>query len=84
MKLLKFLPIAIALLLPCSVNASETRDATINIYGISAKTDMNQDVTAGAGIMLDSEIIKLKVEGTSDFIKSGLVLKFNPITQIIP
>ena len=81
MKLLKFLPIAIALLLPCSVNASETRDATINIYGISAKTDMNQDVTAGAGIMLDSEIIKLKVEGTSDFIKSGLVLKFNPITE---
>ncbi len=64
-----------------SLSASSKRDTTVNIYGVSAKTDANQDATAGAGIMLDSEVFKLKVEGTSDFIKSGLVLKFNPITE---
>lgn len=31
--------------------------------------------------MLDNEIVKLKIEGTSDYIKSGLVLKYNPFTE---
>ena len=61
-----------------SVNASETRDATFNIYGVGAKVDASQDSSAGAGIMFDSEAIKLKFEGTSDFLKTGAVLKINP------
>jgi hypothetical protein len=61
-------------------NASE-RDTTINIYGVGAKTDKNQNSSAGAGIMFDSEEVKVKLEGTSDFIKTGAVLKFNPIAN---
>jgi hypothetical protein len=60
------------------VNASETRDATINVYGVGAKVDANQDSSAGAGIKFDSEAIKVKVEGTSDFFRTGAVLKVNP------
>jgi len=59
-------------------NLNQNRDRTINIYGVGAKTDKDQDSSAGMGIMFDSEAIKVKVEGTSDFIKSGAVLKLNP------
>jgi len=59
-------------------NLNQNRDTTINIYGVGAKTDKDQDSSAGMGIMFDSEAIKVKVEGTSDFIKSGAVLKLNP------
>jgi len=59
-------------------NINQNRDATINVYGVGAKTDKNQDSSAGIGVMLDSEAIKVKIEGTSDFIKSGAVVKFNP------
>jgi len=62
-------------------NASEQRDTTINIYGVSAKTDKNQNSSGGLGIMFDSEAIKVKLEKTSDFIKGGAVLKFNPISE---
>jgi hypothetical protein len=79
----KFLIIALAMVIGLvgSVNASQKRDTTINIYGVGARTDSTQKSHAGAGIMLDSEIVKLKVEGTSDYIKSGLVLKYNPFTK---
>ena len=60
------------------INAN--RDATINVYGVGAKIDANQDSSAGAGIMYDSEALKVKLEGTSDFLKSGAVLKVNPFT----
>ncbi|WP_372999290.1 hypothetical protein [Sulfurimonas sp.] len=74
--------IALAILgLVGSLSASSKRDTTLNIYGVGARTDSTQSVKAGAGIMLDSEIVKLKVEGTSDYIKSGLVLKYNPFTE---
>jgi hypothetical protein len=59
-------------------NISENRDATINVYGVGAKIDKNQDSSAGAGIMFDSEALKVKLEGTSDFVKTGAVLKVNP------
>ena len=55
------------------------RDTTINIYGVGAKVDKNQNSSAGLGLMLDSEDIKVKLEATSDFVKFGTVLKFNPI-----
>lgn len=71
----------VGLSLLVGANASEKRDTTINIYGVGARTDSTQKSHAGAGIMLDSEIVKLKVEGTSDYIKSGLVLKYNPFTE---
>lgn len=57
---------------------SANRDATINIYGVGAKTDEDQSSHGGLGVMFDSEAIKLKFEGTSDFIKTGAVLKLNP------
>lgn len=62
-------------------NASSERDTTINFYGVGAKTDKNQNSSAGAGIMFDSEEVKVKLEATSDFIKTGAVLKFNPIAN---
>ncbi len=58
--------------------ASETRDTTINVYGVGAKVAQGQNSSAGAGIMFDSEALKVKLEGTSDFLKSGAVLKVNP------
>ena len=61
-------------------NINTNRDATINVYGVGAKVDKNQDSSAGAGIMFDSEALKVKLEGTSDFLKSGAVLKLNPFT----
>ena len=60
------------------INAN--RDTTINVYGVGAKIDKNQDSSAGAGIMYDSEALKVKLEGTSDFVKTGAVLKVNPFT----
>jgi len=61
--------------------ASTTRDTSINIYGVGAKTDKNQNSSAGAGLMFDSEALKVKLEGTSDFFKTGAVLKVNPFTE---
>lgn len=58
------------------INAN--RDTTINVYGVGAKIDKNQNSSAGAGIMFDSEALKVKLEGTSDFFKTGAVLKVNP------
>jgi hypothetical protein len=60
-------------------NASETRDATINIYGVGAKVDSSQNSSAGMGLMYDSEVLKAKVEATSDFVRTGAVLKLNPL-----
>lgn len=57
------------------------RDTTINIYGVGAKVDTDQNSHEGAGIMLDSEVVKFKFESTGDFIKSGAVVKFNPFTK---
>ena len=60
--------------------ASTTRDTTINVYGVGAKVNSNHSNSAGAGIMYDSEDLKVKLEGTSDFVKTGAVLKVNPFT----
>jgi hypothetical protein len=60
-------------------NASETRDATINIYGVGAKVNSSQNSSAGMGLMYDSEVLKAKVEATSDFVRTGAVLKLNPL-----
>ena len=74
----RLLPIVlVGLSLVVGASASE-RDTTFNIYGVGAKTDKNQDSSVGAGVMFDSEAIKIKLEATSDFIKTGAVLKFNP------
>jgi len=61
-------------------NLNKNRNSTINIYGVGAKVDKDQKSSSGAGIMFDSEAIKVKLEGTSDFIKTGMVLKFNPFS----
>ena len=58
------------------------RDTTYNVYGVSAKTDKNQDSTVGLGFMYDSEVFKAKVETTSDFTKLGLVYKYSPLTDL--
>lgn len=71
----------VSLGLVCGANASQERDTTINIYGVGAKIDKNQNSSAGAGIMFDSEEVKVKLEATSDFIKTGAVLKFNPFME---
>ncbi|MEN4054046.1 hypothetical protein [Sulfurimonas sp. NWX79] len=62
-------------------NINENRNATINIYGVGAKVDASHDSSAGFGLMFDSEAIKVKAEGTSDFFRTGAVLKVNPFTQ---
>ena len=58
--------------------ASESRDTTVNVYGVGAKTDKNQNSSSGMGLMFDSEDVKVKMEGTSDFFKIGGVYKINP------
>jgi len=65
-------------LLTNSFASTEVRDTTVNVYGVGSKIDKNQDSSAGMGLMFDSEDIKVKIEGTSDFLKTGMVLKFNP------
>jgi hypothetical protein len=62
--------------------ASENRDSTINIYGVGAKTDKNQNNSKGLGLMLDSEELKIKVETTSDYLKTGAVYKFTPFLDV--
>ena len=59
------------------VASNEVRDSTVNVYGVGTKTDKNQDSSAGVGLMFDSEDIKVKIEGTSDFFKMGGVYKFS-------
>ncbi len=72
--------IGISVSLVAELSAAE-RDTTVNVYGVGAKVDANQDSSAGAGVMFDSEAIKVKLEGTSDFFKSAAVLKFNPFVK---
>ena len=62
-------------------NLNETRDTTVNVYGVGTKVDKDHSSSAGAGVMFDSEAIKVKLEGTSDFFKSAAVLKFNPFVK---
>lgn len=54
------------------------KDITINIYGDSLKVDSEKSSKTNIGFMYDSENTKIKLEGTNDSFKSGLVLKFNP------
>lgn len=69
----------VAATLISSAYASTTKESSINFYGINAKTDKNQSASNGLGMMYDSENIKVKLEKTSDFLKTGTVLKFNPM-----
>ena len=71
------LSLALAGLLTNVVASNEVRDTTINVYGVGAKTDKNQNSSAGMGLMFDSEDVKVKLEATSDFIKFGGVYKFS-------
>jgi len=71
------LSLVLAGLMTNVVASNEVRDSTVNVYGVGAKTDKNQDSSAGMGLMFDSEDIKVKMEGTSDFFKIGGVYKFN-------
>ncbi|WP_345980508.1 hypothetical protein [Sulfurimonas sp. HSL3-2] len=57
------------------------RDTTINIYGVGARVNTDHSSHEGAGIMFDSEAVKIKLEGTGDFFKTGAVLKFNPFIK---
>ena len=63
-----------------TTGAYAKRDTTINMYGVGAKVAKGHNSSAGAGIMFDSEALKVKLEGTSDFVKTGAVLKVNPFT----
>ena len=73
-----FFPFLLAFGFVVGVNGSEYRDTTINIYGVKTKVDKNQESSNGLGVMFESEEVKVKLEGTSDFIKSGAIVKFNP------
>ncbi len=56
----------------------QSRDTTFDIYGVGAKVDADHASHEGVGVMLDSEKLKIKLEATGDFFKSGLILKLNP------
>jgi len=47
---------------------ASTKNSTINFYGVGAKLNKDKNSHAGVGFMYDSEEIKVKLEGTSDFI----------------
>lgn len=57
------------------------KQSTINIYGVTAKTNPNQDTTKGAGLALEDELLKLKLEVISDFYRAGGMYKFNPMNN---
>lgn len=61
--------------------SSSSRDSLFSIYGISSKTNKDQNSSNGLGLYYNSEITKVKLEGTSDFVKLGSVFKFNPFTK---
>lgn len=62
--------------------ASDTKDTTFGIYGVNAKTNSNQDSSKGLGLMFDTEELKVKIETTSDYVKTGAVYKFTPMTNL--
>ena len=51
----------------------------ISIYSINTKTNQPQAIGNGGGIFYNSQNIKLKVEKSADFIKTGAILKVNPL-----
>lgn len=62
--------------------ASDTKDTTFSVYGVGAKTDKNQNSSKGLGLMFDTEELKVKIETTSDYVKTGAVYKFTPMTNL--
>ncbi|MDX9796536.1 MAG: Ig domain-containing protein [Arcobacteraceae bacterium] len=62
--------------------ASDTKDTTFSIYGVNAKTDKNQNSSKGLGLMFDTEELKVKIETTSDYLKTGAVYKFTPFLDL--
>jgi len=62
--------------------ASDTKDTTLSIYGVNAKTNSSQDSSQGLGLMFDTEELKVKLETTSDYVKTGAVYKFTPMTNL--
>ncbi len=61
--------------------ASSSRDSLFSIYGINAKTDEDQSSSNGLGIYYNTETLKAKAEGTSDFYKLGAAVKLNPFSD---
>lgn len=62
--------------------ATDVKDNSFSVYGVGAKNDKNQDSSHGLGIMYDSEELKLKIESTSDYVKTGVMYKFTPTTDL--
>ncbi|WP_419763941.1 MAG: cadherin repeat domain-containing protein [Arcobacter sp.] len=62
--------------------ASDTKDTTFSVYGVGAKTDKNQNSSKGLGLNYDTEELKVKIETTSDYVKTGAVYKFTPMTNL--
>jgi hypothetical protein len=62
--------------------ASDTKDTTFSVYGVGAKTDKNQNSSKGLGLMFDTEELKVKIETTSDYVKTGAVYKFTPFSDV--
>ena len=62
--------------------ASDTKDTTFSVYGVGAKTDKNQNSSKGLGLMFDTEELKVKIETTSDYLKTGAVYKFTPFLDL--
>ena len=57
-----------------SLNAADyLTNPTIDIYGVDAKVDKDVTSASGAGIYLDSDELKVKLEATSDYLKTGVV-----------
>jgi len=63
-------------------NATDVKDNSFSVYGVGAKTDKNQNNSKGLGLAYDTEELKVKIETTSDYVKTGAVYKFTPFSDV--
>jgi hypothetical protein len=51
----------------------------ISMYSINTKTDQDKAIGKGGGLFYNSQNIKLKIEKSADFVKTGAILQVNPL-----
>ena len=79
MKIISIIPI-LGVILITTAFASQ-RDTALNLYGVSTKVDASHNSSLGAGIGIDSEALKARLESTSDFTNVAALYKYSPIDK---
>ena len=79
MKIISAIPI-LGVILITTAFASQ-RDTTLNLYGVSTKIDTSHNGSLGAGIGIDGEALKARLESTSDFTNVAALYKYSPVDK---